>query len=242
MSIKTRIYFFLFLALSSIHLSYGQPGSFDLIVKIDSTTIEARILKITNQTVNFKKTSNPDGPEFQMNKSFIAYIQFENGERLEIASEVPYTPSPLISYTSRPWVYPHFIDKLPQWPDNDLRNAKTFFNRKAKSFKTFGLLMGGMSTVPIVIGAAKISNSTHSNGYSNTSERRSDGIQLLVGGSSAFIITGMISLLKYNSYHSKSKLVQQELENRKLSFNRFSASPKFNVKQQSYGLSLRYKF
>ncbi|WP_418991516.1 hypothetical protein [Alistipes sp.] len=53
----------------------------DLIVKTDSTRIEAKVNEITPDAVRYKRYSNPDGPTYVLPIVEIGYIQYANGEK-----------------------------------------------------------------------------------------------------------------------------------------------------------------
>lgn len=52
----------------------------DLIVKTDRSSIEARVMEITPETVRYKRFSNPDGPTYVLPVGDIEYIRYANGE------------------------------------------------------------------------------------------------------------------------------------------------------------------
>lgn len=52
----------------------------DLIVKTDSTRIEARVTEVSPETVRYKRFSNPDGPTYVLPVAGIDYIRYANGE------------------------------------------------------------------------------------------------------------------------------------------------------------------
>lgn len=52
----------------------------DLIVKIDSTKIEARVIEISPESVRYKRFSNPEGPTYLLPTAEIHYIRYANGE------------------------------------------------------------------------------------------------------------------------------------------------------------------
>ena len=51
----------------------------DLIVKIDSTKIEARVIEISPESVRYKRFSNPEGPTYLLPTAEIHYIRYANG-------------------------------------------------------------------------------------------------------------------------------------------------------------------
>lgn len=67
--------FILFLLLTATHVMAQ-----DVIVKKDGTTIASKVLEITTNEVKYKKFSNLDGPIYNIAKSDIKVIKYENGE------------------------------------------------------------------------------------------------------------------------------------------------------------------
>jgi len=55
----------------------------DVIVTRDSKRIETRVLEVNEETIRYKKYSNPDGPEYVHPKDDILTILYENG-RVEV--------------------------------------------------------------------------------------------------------------------------------------------------------------
>lgn len=58
----------------------GTARAQDLIVRTDSSRIEARVTEIAPETVRYKRFSNPDGPTYILPAGSIAYIRYANGE------------------------------------------------------------------------------------------------------------------------------------------------------------------
>ena len=66
----------------------------DLIVKIDSTKIEARVIEISPESVRYKRFSNPEGPTYVLPTAEIHYIRYANGEvEYYTRTAVPAVPS-----------------------------------------------------------------------------------------------------------------------------------------------------
>ena len=53
----------------------------DIIYKIDNKIIEARVLKISDSEVEYKRFSNPDGPTYSILKKQVKMIIYQNGEK-----------------------------------------------------------------------------------------------------------------------------------------------------------------
>lgn len=79
----------------------------DLIVKRDSSRVEARVMEIGTQEVRYKRFSNPDGPMYVLPVEQIEYIAYKNGERdTFVAPQPPSAPVvPTVPVESAPVAY-----------------------------------------------------------------------------------------------------------------------------------------
>ena len=75
----------------------------DLIVKTDSTKIEAKVVEITPENVRYKRFSNPEGPTYVLPVIEIHYIRYANGEMEYYTRSIPATPlTPATPVAERP--------------------------------------------------------------------------------------------------------------------------------------------
>ena len=59
----------------------------DLVVLKNADEIQVKVLKISPESVQYKQWSNLDGPIYEINKSDIFYIKYQNGEK-EIINDI----------------------------------------------------------------------------------------------------------------------------------------------------------
>lgn len=68
------------LLLTAISASvFGTLSAQDNLYKKNGDLMEVKIMEVNARTVSFKKTSNPDGPLYTINKGEVAKITYENG-------------------------------------------------------------------------------------------------------------------------------------------------------------------
>lgn len=65
----------------------AQSFAQDIIMQKDGSEIEAKVIKINDAEITYKKWSNPDGPEYTVSKSKIFLIKYANGEKDIINAE-----------------------------------------------------------------------------------------------------------------------------------------------------------
>jgi len=61
----------------------------DIIYKTDKTIIEAKVLKISDSEVEYKRFSNPDGPTYSILRKQVKMIIYQNGEKDVFELQVP---------------------------------------------------------------------------------------------------------------------------------------------------------
>lgn len=66
----------------------------DMIVRTDSTRIEARVTEVSPETVRYKRFSNPDGPTYVLPVAGIDYIRYANGETDRFRQPAAPAPAP----------------------------------------------------------------------------------------------------------------------------------------------------
>lgn len=74
----------------------------DLIVRTDSTRIEARVTEVSPETVRYKRFSNPNGPTYVLPVAGIDYIRYANGETDRFRQPAAPAPAPDASVAGTP--------------------------------------------------------------------------------------------------------------------------------------------
>lgn len=74
----------------------------DLIVRTDSTRIEARVTEVSPETVRYKRFSNPDGPTYVLPVAGIDYIRYANGETDRFRQPAAPAPAPDVPVAGAP--------------------------------------------------------------------------------------------------------------------------------------------
>lgn len=90
------------LLLAAMLLSIVTATAQDLIVCTDGTSIAAKVEKITSADIEYKKSSNLNGPTYTIPVSSVKFINYENGTRETFQSTTTKpAQSPSSSYTTR---------------------------------------------------------------------------------------------------------------------------------------------
>ncbi len=225
----------------------SQTLQYDRIVKKDSSIIEAKILTVATETVNYKKASYLNGPEFQLSKNSIAYIQYANGEIEHFETIVPEVSAYPILYSKEPWTHPSFTYDLTPYRDSDLDNAKKFYTQKIKGFKILATVFTTVGTASIITGLvnyAKEKNRYYDYSYSYSYIGFTDPkiAGPIIGGILSTVLVDVIAIVKVKQYKKKEAAVSDEINKRKLAFQNFNLQPTYNPFTKSANVTMRFNF
>jgi hypothetical protein len=244
---QIRLFSLLLTLFLCANLAKAQARKNDVITKRDSSRLEGTIITVTEDVIQYKKASDPQGPVFYISKSEIAKVQYGNGET-ETFSVPKYKPQigreTVIMYPVSPWLQRDFTNDLSPWRSDDLRKAYQFYNAKAKSSKRIGLIFGVLGVAATVTGIIFVSNSrnTDSFGYYYNSENRQIGTGLIVAGVATGISVGIASGIGVGKYRRKANIVMEELVERKEPLVHLSIKPGVNLATRSAGLTFSLTF
>jgi hypothetical protein len=242
-------HFHIWLLCLLIHLEVSaQTRNNDVIHKRDGTKVEARILLVDQQTIQYKKISDPNGPTFHILKSDVAKVDYGNGEsetfpgvdsRGGVADD-----NNVILYSPYPWTQRNFTDDLSIWRPRQLTSGYKFYQGKEKSAKTLGLTFAAMGGATTIVGILMAANNKPKEyyGYYHNNQNRDIGNLLIIAGLSTGIIVGVISAVTYGKYHRRALLVKDELGKRNIPLSGVRVLPHYDFQTKNAGLSLRFSF
>ena len=70
-----KIYILLFLI-----CNYSVCLSQDVLIKVNGDSIPSKIIKVSNEKIIFKKTTNPDGPQYEIVTDSVYKIKYQNNQ------------------------------------------------------------------------------------------------------------------------------------------------------------------
>ncbi len=215
----------------------------DVIVRNDGSTILAKVQKVTENEVEYKKHSNPDGPTYTIAISEITAINYENG------AKDTFTTSKSSSATiSNQADQTYMTDETASQFSNDKQllsmynsNIDLKYRKKAKTWKLTGIIGGGALVVGGV--AAFLMIGEESLDYGSYISLATAGIGV-VGGLTCYLIGNHYSNLakKYSIYNVS--LFQHNFEfnngnSMALCVDMLSSD---NNRDKAFGLGIQYNF
>lgn len=211
----------------------------DLIVKRDGTAIPAKVERVTDSEILYRKASNPNGPQYSIKVSDVLAINYENGEKDTFGSDLTETKSIVTRETASKYSDDKTLLKMYM--------EQNKYAAKAKKFKTLGVYIG---PALMICGAAMIIIPLTCDMYDTVRiPLYTIGSILGAGG----VVTTAYGLVKYNYYNrmqkaynniSSAPLLQHDFnfgDNSSLSLG-LDAMRCDLSHTQTVGLGLRYNF
>ena len=227
---------------------FAQERKSDFIVKRDSSRLEVKILVIADQTVQYKKVSDPDGPIFHILKSDISRILYGNGETETFSNQrnLPFQEKAgtIILYPTSPWLQKDFTNNLQIWRTQDLKSAYQFYRAKTKSTKTVGIILSAVGAGAVIAGIIVLNPRQDSNpyGYSSYNEYKDLGVFLVASGFGSGLTAAIIGIKHSKNYRRRAGLVVEELKKRNEPFLGIRIRPSYNPFSKSGSFSFALKF
>ena len=237
---------------SSDLLSAQSTRKSDLIIKRDSTKIEALIIEVNELTIRYKKYSDKEGPDFSLAKRDVASVIYGNGEveQFAAAPEIYFdeAPLPVTPYESDAPANRYRRGSVQSLDTRQLNFNYSFYLKKAAKYKTMsvvGASLGSLMTIAGIITASAAVRDMNAAGGSSSQaidSRFAGGVMLTTMGICAGIPLTIIGVVKHKSYNKKALLVKEELQRRKAPLTSIRISPGFDPVSRSAGVRLSMVF
>jgi hypothetical protein len=236
-----------------ICFSYAQETrKNDLIIKRDSSRIEALILEVDEQIIRYKKYSDREGPTFSLSKKDIASIVYGNGE-VEVFEALPEiyfdeVPAPIVTQPNKPATSRYRSGSTHALSSDQLRTNYQFFLRKNTKYKTMAFMGISAGVLCTVIGIITLdqANREYNAAYGHSTQAYENkllgGALLVTGGIFGGVPLTVVGLINKNRYAKKATAVEHELKRRGEPVTSIRLSPGFNTANRTASLTLRLNF
>ncbi|WP_157474907.1 hypothetical protein [Dyadobacter sp. Leaf189] len=228
------------LSLSLVENSFAQTArKNDVIVKRDSSQIQALITQMTYEKINYRDLGTADSAKAYIYMDQVARVLLKNGKILNVRDSV------LVGKTPPDSVGQYAdLNNLPTDPfeksvvmanSDQLRDKYEYYNNKAIDGKTGAIVFTSIAVATLVSGII----------VSAVGEDQDDkkfGTALAIGGPVFGGVFGLITFNRYRVNHKKANKVKSELERRGQPLTTFRIGPSFDPFNKSGQLTMRVTF
>ncbi|MCE7063090.1 hypothetical protein [Dyadobacter sp. CY343] len=228
------------LSIGVAQLSYAQsPRKNDIIVKRDSTQIQALITQMSYEKINYRDLGTADSAATYIYLDKVSRVLLKNGKTINVRDSIQPGKVPTDSVGQ----YAD-LNNLPTDPfeksivmanSDQLRDKYEYHHNKSVDGKTGAIVFTSIAVATLVSGVIVTA-------VGEDSDDKKFGGALAIAGPAFGIVFGSLSFNKYRVHKKKADKVKNELERRGQSLTTFKLSPKFDPLNKSGQLTLRMTF
>ncbi|MCE7044288.1 hypothetical protein [Dyadobacter sp. CY312] len=211
----------------------------DVILKRDSTRIQALITQMTNEKINYRDLGTADSAKSYIYMDLVAKVYLKSGKILTVRDSVlagPTPPDSVGQYADMANLPTNEFERSVVMANSDqLRDKFRYYNDKAIDGKRGAIIFTSIGAASLISGLI-IANS------GSEIDNKKIGNSLAIAGT---VVGGGLGLLTFKNHKKnsrKAKVVQTELERRNQPLTSIKLSPSYNPFNNSGMLALRLSF
>ncbi|TLU98302.1 hypothetical protein FEN17_23960 [Dyadobacter luticola] len=228
------------LCLSVFYKANAQSGrKNDVIVKRDSSRIQALITQMTYEKINYRDLGTADSAKTYIYLDQVARVLLKNGKNINVRDSIPAGKTPPDSvgqYADLNNLPTNAFEKSVVMANSDqLRDKYQYHKDKSIDGKTGAIVFTSVAVVSLVSGL--IISST-----GDSPDNKTIGNSLAIAGPVVGIVLGGIGFKNYKIHRAKAEKVKAELERRNQPLTTFRFMPRFDPLNKSAHLTLSMSF
>ena len=220
--------------------SYAQSGrKNDVILKRDNTQIQALILQMSYEKINYRDLGTRDSVKTYISLDQVARVYLKNGKIINVRDSVlagRVSSDSVGQYADASNLPANEFDKSVVMANSDqLRDKYRYYKDKSIDGKNGCIVFTSFAVASLVSGI--IISSTGSG-----PDNKKIGTSLAIAGPVFGGVLGLIGYRNYKRNSIKADKVKSELQRRNQSLSSIKINPALNVFDKSAGVTLRMSF
>jgi hypothetical protein len=211
----------------------------DVIVKRDSTRIQALITQMSYEKINYRDLGTPDSTKTYIYLDQVARVLLKNGKNINVRDSVlagKTPPDSVGQYADMNNLPRNAFEKSVVMVNSDqLRDKYQYHKDRSIDGKTGAIVFTSVAIVSLVSGIIISSNG-------DSPDNKTIGNSLAIAGPAVGVVLGAIGFRTFKRHKSKAEKVKTELERRNQPLTTFRFRPGFNPLNKSGNLTLSMSF
>jgi len=216
-----------------------SPRKNDVIVKRDSSQIQALITQMTYEKINYRDLGTPDSVKTYIYLDQVAKVLLKNGKTINVRDSIQpgkMPPDSVGQYAD--------LNNLPTDPfeksivmanSDQLRDKYEYHHNKSVDGKTGAIVFTSIAVATLISGVIVTA-------VGDDPDDKKFGGALAIAGPAFGVVFGSLSFNKYRVHRKKAEKVKTELEKRGQPLTTFKIGPRFDPLNKSGHLTLRMTF
>jgi hypothetical protein len=228
----------LFLGLSTVVVAQNASKN-DVILKRDSTRIQALILQMTYEKINYRDLGTPDSAKTYISMDKVSRIFLKSGKIINVRDSIPamhLPPDSVGQYADMANLPSDPFEKSVVMANSDqLRDKYKYHHDKSLDGKTGCIVFTSLAAASLISGLIVAGSGT-------SPDNKTIGTSLAIAGPVVGVAIGLIGYRNWKFHGKRAEKVKNELQRRNQSLTLTNISPGFDPFNKSAGLALRFSF
>ena len=211
----------------------------DVILKRDSTRIQALILQMSYEKINYRDLGTRDSAKTYISLDQVARVYLKNGKIIHVRDSVlagPVPPDSVGQYADASNLPANEFDKGVVMANSDqLRDKYRYYKDKSIDGKNGSIVFTSFAAASLVSGLII-------SGTGSGPDNKKIGTSLAIAGPVFGGVLGLIGYRNYKRNRTKAEKVRSELERRNQPLSNIKVIPVLNIFDKSAGLTLQMSF
>jgi hypothetical protein len=229
----------LLFALASMVASAQSGRKNDVIIKRDSSRIQALITQMSYEKINYRDLGKADSAATYIYLDQVARVLLKNGKTINVKDSIPpgrIPPDSVGQYAD--------LNNLPTDPfeksvvmanSDQLRDKYEYHHNRAIDGKHGAIVFTSVAVATLVSGIIVASTG-------DSPDNKTIGTSLAIAGPAVGVVFGLIGFKNYKIHSKKAEKVRNELQRRNQPLTTFSIRPYVDPFNKSARLGLRLSF
>lgn len=238
-TLRSKTFLPLILALVSMAAAAQTGRKNDVIIKRDSSRIQALITQMSYEKINYRDLGKADSAATYIYLDQVARVLLKNGKTINVKDSIPpgrIPPDSVGQYAD--------INNLPTDPfeksvvmanSDQLRDKYEYHHNRAIDGKTGAIVFTSVAVATLVSGIIVASTG-------DSPDNKTIGTSLAIAGPAVGVVFGLIGFKNYKIHSKKAEKIRNELQRRNQPLTTFRITPYVDPFNKSARLGLRLSF
>jgi hypothetical protein len=229
----------LLFALVSMAASAQTGRKNDVIIKRDSSRIQALITQMSYEKINYRDLSKADSAATYIYMDQVARVLLKSGKIINVRDSIPaghIPPDSVGQYADMNNLPTDPFEKSVVMANSDqLRDKYVYHHNRAIDGKQGAIVFTSVAVATLVSGIIVASTG-------DSPDNKTIGTSLAIAGPAVGVVFGLIGFKNYKLHSKKAEKIKNELQRRNQELPTFSIMPRIDPFNKSAQLGLRLSF
>ena len=238
-TLRSKTFLPLILVLVSMAATAQTGRKNAVIIKRDSSRIQALITQMSYEKINYRDLGKADSAATYIYMDQVARVLLKNGKNINVKDSIPpgrIPPDSVGQYADMNNLPTDAFEKSVVMANSDqLRDKYEFHHNRSIDGKTGAIVFTSVAVATLVSGIIVASTG-------DSPDNKTIGASLAIAGPAVGVVLGLIGFKNYKKHSRKAEKIKTELERRNQPLTTLRITPRIDPFNKSAQLGLRLSF